>query len=76
MDWYADHRDEEIYVIGGGMIYEALLPYADRVELTRIDATVDWDVYFPEFEDQFILVHAQSQTDEQYSFDFLTYERI
>lgn len=39
---------EEIMVIGGGEIYAAALPLADRVYLTRIDATVDGDTAFPD----------------------------
>jgi dihydrofolate reductase len=76
MERYAEHSDEDVYVIGGGTVYQALLPYADRIELTRIDATIEGDVYFPEFEDQFTLVHTQSHTDDDYSFSFLTYEKI
>ena len=37
----------EVYVIGGAMIYEAALPYADRIYMTEVDATPEGDVYFP-----------------------------
>lgn len=41
---------EEIFVIGGGMVYEAALPYAKNLYLTEVDATVDdADTFFPEF---------------------------
>lgn len=39
---------EEIMVIGGGEIYAAALPLADRVYLTRIHTTLDGDTRFPE----------------------------
>ena len=42
--------DEEIYCIGGGMIYSEMLAYADKLVLTEIDAQADAEVYFPEFE--------------------------
>ena len=42
--------DEEIYCIGGGMIYTEMLPYADKLVLTEIEAKADADVYFPEFD--------------------------
>lgn len=38
----------EIMVIGGGEIYRLFLPLADRVYLTRVDAVVTGDTYFPE----------------------------
>ena len=40
--------DEEIFVIGGRMIYEMMLPYADYLYITHIKKTYDGDVYFPE----------------------------
>lgn len=44
------NTDEEIFIIGGGMIYKAFLPYAKHLYLTEIDASADADVYFPEFD--------------------------
>lgn len=41
---------EEVMVIGGGRIYEQLLPRADRLYLTHIDAEVEGDTTFPDFE--------------------------
>ena len=39
--------DDEVMVIGGGQIYEAFLPRADRIELTRVHLRVEGDVFFP-----------------------------
>jgi dihydrofolate reductase len=41
---------DEVMVIGGGRIYEQLLPRADRLYLTHIDAEVVGDTTFPDFE--------------------------
>ncbi|MFS2222948.1 type 3 dihydrofolate reductase [Pantoea sp. B65] len=41
---------EEIMVIGGGRIYEQLLSRADRLYLTHIDAEVEGDTHFPDYE--------------------------
>ena len=42
--------DEEIFVIGGGMVYKQMLPYSKRLVLTEVDAECkDADTYFPEF---------------------------
>jgi dihydrofolate reductase len=38
----------EILVIGGAKIYERMLPEADRIYLTLIDAEFEGDRYFPE----------------------------
>lgn len=43
--------EEEIFIIGGGTIYSAFLPYAKHLYLTEIDASVeDADTFFPQFD--------------------------
>lgn len=45
-----DVETEEIFIIGGGQIYEQGLEYADRLYLTLIDApSVGADVFFPDY---------------------------
>lgn len=42
---------EEVFVIGGGQVYQASLPYAGNLYLTEVDTEVaDADTYFPEFD--------------------------
>ncbi len=44
----------EIFVIGGGQVYAAALPYAKRLYLTLVDDPGDGaDVFFPEYEKEF-----------------------
>ncbi|WP_120501000.1 dihydrofolate reductase [Roseovarius sp. EL26] len=39
-----------LYCIGGGQIYAAMLPMADRIVITEVDRIVeDADTFFPEF---------------------------
>ncbi|MCE9519204.1 MAG: dihydrofolate reductase [Verrucomicrobia bacterium] len=49
------HLPSPIYLIGGAQLYEALLPQCDEVLLTYIDQPHEGDVFFPAFEDAFIL---------------------
>ncbi|MDX7920778.1 type 3 dihydrofolate reductase [Aeromonas media] len=42
---------EELMVIGGGYLYEQLLPKADCLYLTRIDLAVAGDTRFPAFDE-------------------------
>jgi dihydrofolate reductase len=39
-----------VFVIGGGEIYAAALPYADELLLTEIDAETEGDTVFPEWD--------------------------
>ncbi|MFP1809216.1 type 3 dihydrofolate reductase [Lonsdalea quercina] len=41
---------EEVMVIGGGSIYRQMLPLAQRLYLTHIDAEVEGDTHFPDYE--------------------------
>jgi dihydrofolate reductase len=46
---YAELRGaDEIMVIGGAEVYRALLPFADRIYLTRVHAAPEGDTLFPE----------------------------
>ena len=39
---------EHVFVVGGGSVYTALLPYCTRVRLTRVEAAAESpDTYFP-----------------------------
>jgi len=38
----------EVMIIGGGEIYRQFLPRADRIYLTRVQADIDGDAFFPE----------------------------
>ncbi len=41
----------EIFVIGGGRVYAEMLPYADKLYLTEVDAAdAEADTFFPEFD--------------------------
>ena len=42
--------DEEIFIIGGGVIYTAFLPYSKNLYLTEINKSADADVFFPTFD--------------------------
>jgi dihydrofolate reductase len=45
-------RGEEIMIIGGGRIYAAALPFADRMILTRVDCEPEADTWFPEWDEE------------------------
>jgi dihydrofolate reductase len=39
---------EPVWVIGGASVYRSALPFADRIEVTEIDASFAGDAYAPE----------------------------
>jgi dihydrofolate reductase len=73
-------EDEEIFVIGGAEVYALGLPFADKMYLTSVDATMQADAYFPKFNEKEWKVVSEEPhaTDEAhpYVFIFKVYERI
>ena len=72
-------KDEDVYVIGGGEIYQQAMPYADKIELTRVHERFDGDAFFPKI-DPSVWTETENishQKDEhhKYSFSFITYQR-
>lgn len=71
--------DEEIFVLGGSEIFRQALPIADRLYLTLVHATVQGDVYFPQWdESQWTLSderHHPADDRHAYAMTFRTYTR-
>lgn len=44
------HAEGEMMVIGGAELYRQTLPFADRLELTEVHASLDGETYFPSFD--------------------------
>jgi len=48
--------EKEHFIIGGGEVYKLLLPYAEKLYITKIEADFEGDTYFPNYdENQWIL---------------------
>ena len=50
LDLAASDDGDKVWVIGGGEIYAALLPYCRLCYLTRVYARPDCDVFFPDLD--------------------------
>lgn len=64
---------EETFIIGGGEIYAAALPYATHLYLTLIEETAEADTYFPSYDD-FKIIQEETGEGEPIH-HFLTLER-
>ncbi len=70
---------EEVIIMGGGQLYKQMLPRADRLYLTLIDAEIEGDTLFPDWT-QFDWKTVESiphSTDErhEYAFEFITLDK-
>ncbi|MCF7991122.1 MAG: dihydrofolate reductase [Thiohalocapsa sp.] len=70
----------EVMVVGGASVYGALLPSADRLMLTFVDAAIDGDVHFPHWESaawrEVSREHRPRDAANPYDLDFVTLERV
>lgn len=73
------NEDEELFVIGGGDIFEQVLPLADRMYITKIEETFQGDTFFPKFStEEWELVSKEKGTKDEknpYDYYFLQYDR-
>lgn len=44
------YPDLPVWVIGGGAVYKLLLPYCEKVLVTRVEAVGDAEVFFPDLD--------------------------
>ncbi len=72
-------RTGDLFVIGGSRVFEAALPLADRLELTRVHASVPGDAHFPavDLSEWKLVAEARHPADDRHAhpFSFLTYDR-
>ncbi|OQP03725.1 dihydrofolate reductase [Geobacillus sp. 44B] len=76
---FAAKCDDEVFVIGGAELFRATLPVADRLYITKIEASFPGDTFYPAFnESQWQLVsYTKGIKDEKnpYDYAFIIYER-
>lgn len=46
-----DKGNHEVFIIGGGQIFQEALPKTDKIYLTLIDGEYDVDTFFPDYPD-------------------------
>lgn len=73
-----NYEDDQIYVIGGGSVYEEMLPYCHVAHVTKIDHAFDADTHFPnldENEEWEVTASSDEQTYFDLEYAFVKYER-
>lgn len=76
---FAKKIDEQIFVLGGGNIYEQTLELTDKLEVTLVKTHLKADTYFPKINPQIWnkteeICHEKDDKNE-FDFCFQTYER-
>jgi len=74
-----EYKSEDVYIIGGGMLYKEMLPYCDTAHITKIDYKYEADTFFPnldEDENWKITANSDEHTFFDICYEFLRYSRI
>ena len=73
----ADQLRGETFIAGGGEIYRQSIDQAEGIHLTTIHATIEGDIYFPEFDsnDYDIIDSQDYESNINYSYQFLKKKR-
>ena len=75
---YSKTADKPIFVLGGGSIYEQLLPYCEKAHITKILHSFEADTFFPNLDNNPEWEKKNEEeivTGEKYPFKYVTYVR-
>jgi dihydrofolate reductase len=67
--------EEEVFVIGGGIIYKLSLPMADKLYLTLVDDAPEADTFFPDYSEFKTVVKKEEMDNGKYKFKFVELTR-
>ena len=69
---------KDVYISGGARLYkEAILSgIVEKMYITEIDAEIEGDVFFPQFDESQFTKETEAHHDEELSYDYVTYTKI
>ena len=73
------YNSEDIYIIGGEQIYNALVDECDVAHITKIEYSYDADAYFPNLDEKpewKLVADSEEQTYFDLEFFFYRYEKV
>ncbi len=69
-------KDPQPFIIGGGQIYEQAFEWASMIELTKIHAQFEGDVFFPKIEGkEWTIENEERMEDAHFDYSFITYTK-
>ena len=76
----AENGETEVFIIGGGTIYQQSLPMLDKIYLTEVATEVTGDTFFPElsleeWQSSIILSHSKDAKND-HDFTIKLYEKL
>ena len=67
--------DKNVYISGGAGIYREAMDMVDVMYITEIDAEIDGDTYFPEFDESLFVKTVDACVEADIPYRYVTYTR-
>lgn len=67
--------DRKVYISGGARLYEEALPLIEKMYITEIDAEIEGDTLFPEFDETEFEKTVDEHVDGDIPYTYVTYTR-
>lgn len=69
--------EEELFVIGGGMIYKEILPIANKIYLTKVHKKYEGDTFFPVLDmNEWVETFNKQQLDNNPPYEYKIFKRL
>ena len=75
---YIAKQKNDVYIIGGGQLYTSMLPYYDKIYVTKVFAEKEADVFFPNLSQNTSYIIEEISDiikTNNYNIQFITYNR-
>lgn len=67
--------DDDIFISGGAGLYREALPLMDKLFITEVDAVIEGDTYFPEFDTSLYERTVDEVVDGDIPYSYVTYTK-
>lgn len=68
-------NEKDIYISGGAGLYNEAIPFVDKMYITELDAVIEGDTYFPEFDAGLFERFEDEYVDGEIPYTYVTYVR-
>ena len=66
---------KHIYISGGAGLYKESLDLVEKMYITEVDAVIEGDTFFPEFDESLYTKTIDEHVDGEIPFTYVTYEK-
>lgn len=68
-------KNKNVYISGGAGLYREAIDIVDKMFITEIDAEIEGDTFFPEFEEKDFLREVECYVEGEIPYTYVTYTR-